>query len=43
MIILPRFMAEFESLPNIAKYLGSPSYKPFPIWSVRAKYGYLPV
>jgi len=40
---LKRFMAEFESLPNIAKYLGSPGYKAFPIWSVRAKYSYHPV
>ena len=36
-------MEKFESLPNIKSYLNDPRYKQFPIWSIRAKYGYYPV
>jgi len=37
-----RFLARFAELPNIAAYLGRPTYRAFPIWSLRAKYGYRP-
>jgi len=39
---LKQFMAKFEQLDNIKKYLADPRYKQFPIWSSRAKYGYFP-
>ena len=38
----PRQPTRFAELPNIAAYLGRPTYRPFPFWSVRAKYGYWP-
>ena len=43
MHMIYRFMEKFESLPNIKSYLNDPRYKQFPIWSIRAKYGYYPV
>merc|ERR1712223_1295692 len=36
------FMTRFAALPQVAAYLDRPTYRPFPIWSVRAKYGYKP-
>ena len=35
-------MTKFEELPTIKSYLTSPCYRPFPLWSVRAKYGFHP-
>ena len=40
---LTRFMARFEELEKIKKYLEDPRYKQFPVWSMRAKYGYYPL
>ena len=40
---LKSFMERFEELENIKKYLNDPRYKQFPIWSIRAKYGYFPL
>jgi len=37
---LENFMERFAKLPGVKEYLNSPRYRPFPIWSVRAKYGY---
>merc|ERR1712002_35813 len=37
------FMERFSSLPNVASYLARPTYRSFPIWSVRAKYGFYPI
>jgi hypothetical protein len=34
------FMARLAALPRVAAYLARPTYRPFPIWSVRARYGY---
>ena len=38
----PGHPPRFAELPNIAAYLGRPTYRAFPIWSLRAKYGYRP-
>nr|QGQ60788.1 GSTM2 [Acartia tonsa] len=37
---LQAFMDRFEQLKGVKEYLNSPRYRAFPIWSVRAKYGY---
>merc|ERR1712168_1728211 len=37
-----KFMTKFQNLDKIKKYLSDPRYKQFPIWSVRARYGYFP-
>jgi len=34
------FMERFSSLPSTVTYLAKPSYTQFPIWSVRAKFGF---
>eukprot|EP00088_Acartia_fossae_P053977 TRINITY_DN6167_c0_g1_i4.p1 TRINITY_DN6167_c0_g1~~TRINITY_DN6167_c0_g1_i4.p1 ORF type:complete len:240 (-),score=19.34 TRINITY_DN6167_c0_g1_i4:104-823(-) len=38
---LQGFMDRFSQLKGVGDYLNGPRYRPFPIWSVRAKYGYL--
>jgi glutathione S-transferase len=37
---LQSFMDRFEQVKGVREYLTSPRYRQFPIWSVRAKYGY---
>jgi len=37
---LTAFMERFSQLKGVKQHLQSPTYRPFPIWSVRAKYGY---
>jgi len=37
---LTSFMDRFASLKGVKSYLEGPTYRPFPIWSERAKYGF---
>jgi len=39
---IDQFMTRFAALPQVSAYLTRPTYRPFPIWSMRAKYGYRP-
>jgi len=40
---LKQWMDRFSTLPSVSGYLSRPTYRPFPIWSVRSRYGYQPL